>query len=70
MTGGAAFGDPQIIRLLAGLAVLLFLGRAVLPRGRGRRDWARWARWGSIAAFAAAAGYALVLTVQWALATG
>jgi hypothetical protein len=52
-----------LIRLLAGIAVLLFVGRAVLPRGRGRYAWAKW---GAIAAFSAAVSYTLGLTLLWA----
>ncbi len=58
-------GDP-LIRILAGIAVLLFVGRAVLAPGRGRYAWAKWAKWGAIAAFSAAFIYALGLTLLWA----
>jgi hypothetical protein len=58
-------GD-HLIQILAGLAVLLFLSRGLLARGRGRYDWTRWAKWGAVAAFAAAVGYALVVIVLWA----
>jgi hypothetical protein len=55
--------SDQLIRFLAGIAVLLFVGRAVL--GRGRYAWAKWAKWGAIAAFSAAFLYALGLTLLW-----
>ena len=58
--------SDRLIRLLAGVAVLLFVGRAVLPRGRGRHAWAKWAKWGAIAAFSAAVSYTLGLTLLWA----
>ena len=58
--------SDQLIRLLAGIAVLLFVGRAVLSRGRGRHAWAKWAKWGAIAAFSAAFSYALGLILLWA----
>ena len=58
-------GD-HLIRILAGLAVLLFVSRGVLAYGRGRYGWARWARWGAVAAYAAAVGYALVMISLWA----
>jgi hypothetical protein len=61
-----AFSSNQIIRLLAGIAVLLFVGRLVLARGRRRDAWAKWAKWGAIAAFSAAFLYALGLTFLWA----
>jgi hypothetical protein len=54
----------RLIRLLAGIAVLLFVGRGVL--WRGRYAWAKWAKWGAIAAFSAAFLYALGLTLLWA----
>ena len=52
-------GD-HFVQILAGLAVLLFVSRGLMVRGRGRYDWARWTRWGAVAAFAAAVCYALV----------
>ena len=58
-----ALSGDRLIRLLAGIAVLLFVGRAVLPRGRGRYAWAKW---GAIAAFSAAVSYTLGLTLLWA----
>jgi hypothetical protein len=61
------FGD-RLMQILASIAVLLFISRAVLPRGRGRYAWATWARWGAIAAFSAAICYALGMTLLWALA--
>jgi hypothetical protein len=59
-------GD-QLIRILAGIAVLLFVGRGVLMRSRGRYAWAKWAKWAAIAAFSAAFLYALGVTLLWAL---
>jgi hypothetical protein len=61
-----ALSSDRLIRLLAGIAVLLFVSRAVLARGRGRHAWAKWAKWGAIAAFSAAFSYALGLTLLWA----
>jgi len=61
-----AISSDQLIRLLAGLAVLLFVGRFVLARGRRRDAWAKWTKWGAIAAFSAALLYALGLTFLWA----
>jgi hypothetical protein len=58
-------GD-QLIRILAGTAVLLFVGPAVLAAGRGRYARAKWAKWGAVAAFSAAFIYALSLTLLWA----
>lgn len=63
----AVFGD-RLMQILAGVAVLLFVSRAVLPRLRGRRAWATWAKWGAIAALLAAICYALGMTLLWALA--
>jgi hypothetical protein len=60
------FGD-RLLQFLSGIAVLLFVGQAVLPRMRGRGAWARWAKWGAIAAFSAAFCYALGITLLWAL---
>jgi len=57
-------GD-QLIRILAGIAVLLFVGRGVLARGR--YAGAKWAKWGAIAAFSAAFLYALGVTLWWVL---
>jgi hypothetical protein len=59
--------DDRPVRILAGLAVLLFVSRGLLVRGRGRYGWAKWAEWGSIAAFAAALCCALLMMVLWAL---
>jgi hypothetical protein len=56
-----SLSSDRLIRVLAGIAVLLFVGRAVLARGR-----AKWAKWGAIAAFSAAFLYALGLTLLWA----
>lgn len=56
----------QLIRILADIAVLLFVSRAVLAPGRGGYAWAKWAKWGAIAAFSAASIYALGLTLLWA----
>jgi hypothetical protein len=57
----------RLIQILAGLAVLLFVSRGLLARGRGRYGWAKWAEWGSIAAFSAALCYAIGAMVLWAL---
>jgi hypothetical protein len=62
-----ALSGDRLIRILAGIAVLLFVGRAVLARERRRRPWARWAKWGAIAAFSAAFLYALGMTLLWVL---
>jgi hypothetical protein len=59
--------DDRLIRILAGIAVLLFVGRALLPPGRRRHAWAKWAKWGAIAVFSAAFLYALGLALLWAL---
>jgi hypothetical protein len=64
---GFLSGD-RLIQILAGVAVLLFVSRGVLPRGRGRNAWAKCAKWGAIAVFSAALCYALVRTLLWALA--
>jgi hypothetical protein len=61
-----AFSSNQLIRLLAGIAVLLFVGRLVLARGRRRDAWAKWTKWAAVAAFSAAFLYALGLTLLWA----
>jgi hypothetical protein len=58
--------SDRLIRLLAGIAVLLFVGRVALVRRRGRYGWAKWAKWGAIAAFSTAFLYALGLTLLWA----
>jgi hypothetical protein len=58
-------GD-HLVRILAGVAVLLFVSRGVLARGRGRVS-AKWAKWGAIAALSAALCYALGMTLLWAL---
>jgi hypothetical protein len=63
---GAPFGD-RLIQILAGIAVLLFVGRAALPPGRHRHAWAKWAKWGAVAAFSTAVCYALGTTLLWAL---
>jgi hypothetical protein len=63
-TAGLPSGD-QLIRILAGVAVLLFVGRGVLLRGR--YAWEKWVKWGAIAAFSAAFLYALGVTLLWAL---
>jgi hypothetical protein len=63
---GSSSGD-RLLQILSGVAVLLFVSRGVLPRGRGRYAWAIWAKWGAIAAFSAAACYALGMTLLWAL---
>jgi hypothetical protein len=60
-------GD-RLVPFLAGLALLLFVGRAALPRGRW--DLQHWAKWGAIAAFAAASCWALGMTLWWALGPG
>jgi hypothetical protein len=60
--------DDRVVQILAGIAVLLFLSRAVPPRGRRSYAWARWTKWGAIAAFAAAVCYALAMTLLWAFA--
>jgi hypothetical protein len=64
----AAFSDggDRLIRILAGVAVLLFVGRGLLPRGRRHSTWAKWARRGAIAAFSAAFLNALGVTLWWA----
>jgi hypothetical protein len=63
----------RLVQILAGVAVLLFVGRAVLPvmllSGRRRGAWAKWAKRGAIAAFSAAFCYALAMTLLWALGT-
>ena len=67
MTVSASLFDDRLIRLLAGVTVLLFVGRAVLPRGRGRYPWARWAQWGAIAVFAVAVCFVLGMSLLWVL---
>jgi hypothetical protein len=59
--------DDRLIRLLAAVAVLLFVGVAVMPRTKRGYGLAKWARWGAAAIFAAAFLYALSLTVLWAV---
>jgi hypothetical protein len=63
LAGSALFSGDHLIRLLAGLAVLLFVSRGVLRSGV-RRGWARSA---AIAVFAVAVCYALVVTLLWML---
>jgi hypothetical protein len=58
--------SDHLIRILAGLAVLLFVGRGLLARGRGRYRLRRWARWGAVAVYAAAVCYALIISLFWA----
>jgi hypothetical protein len=65
-TIGGLSGD-LLVHLLTGVAVLLFVSRAAMARGRGRYLWARWAKWGAIAALSAAFLYALVAILLWAL---
>ena len=65
-TIGALSGD-LVVHLLAGVAVLLFVSRAAIGRGRGRYLWAKWAKWGAIAALSAAFLYAFGATLLWAL---
>jgi hypothetical protein len=60
------FSGDQLIRILAGVAVLLFVGPAVVATGRGRYRWAKWAKWGAVAAFSAASICAIGLTLLWA----
>jgi hypothetical protein len=59
-------GD-RLIRLLALLAVLLFVGSTRFRRGVPYR-WERWARWGAIAVFSAAFLYALGAVLLWLFA--
>lgn len=56
--------DDRLMRLLEGLAVLLFVGAMVLPRGRGGY---RWAKWAAIVLFGLAFIYALGLVILWAI---
>jgi hypothetical protein len=56
-----------VIRALAGIAVLLFVGRSVLAQSGARRAWMKWAKWGAIAAFSLAFLYALGVTLLWAV---
>jgi hypothetical protein len=64
-----ALSGDRLIRLLAAIAVLLFVGRALLRRWRHGHVLAKWARWGAIAAFSAASLYALGASLRWALGT-
>jgi hypothetical protein len=59
-----ALAGDRVIPLLAGIAVLLFVGRALLAHA-GRL--AKWAKWGAIAAFSAACVYTLGAIFLWAL---
>jgi hypothetical protein len=62
-----ALSGDRLIRILAELAVLLFVSRAVLARAGRRQAWAKWAKWGAFAAFSAAFLYALGMALLWAL---
>jgi len=62
-----ALSGDRLIRVLAAIAVLLFVSRGVLARGRGGYLLAKWAKWGAIIAFSAACLYALGATLLWAL---
>jgi hypothetical protein len=59
--------EDRWLRVLVWLTILLFVSAGILPLARGRRSWAKWARWGSVVLFSAAAVYAAVLTLRWAL---
>lgn len=56
--------DDRLMRLLEGLAVLLFVGAMILPRGR--RGY-RWAKRAAVVLFAAACVYALAFVLLWAI---
>jgi hypothetical protein len=55
------------MQIIQSLAVLLFVSVGALAVGRARYAWVKWARWGSIVMFSAAALFALILTMRWAL---
>ncbi len=59
--------DDRLIRLLAAVAVLLFVGAVILPRTQRGYGLAKWTRCAAAAAFAVARLYALSLTVLWAI---
>ena len=59
--------DDRLMQIIQSLAVLLFVSVGALAVGRARYAWVKWARWGSIVMFSAAALFALILTMRWAL---
>ena len=59
--------DDRLMQIIQSLAVLLFVSVGALAVGRARYAWVMWARWGSIVMFSAAALFALILTMRWAL---
>jgi len=62
--------DDRLMRILATLAVLLFVSVGALSLGRASYSWMKWARWGAVAAFSIAFLYALGMTLRWALGKG
>jgi len=63
----AAMSDDQLMRLLRGFVLLLFISTGLLAASRYQSSVAVWVRRAAVVLFAIAAAYAVLLVVLWML---